>query len=123
MGDYIKSLPTFKAIEEGRGSWLMFKNEVLEEFRDDDEEQQKYTKGYLRKAAAKMEKKGGGLAEYRAFILDFCEKVAVLVRKNTIIEYMSCVLFLTAFSYKIGSNVDNRYNIDFIYLVTSLKIL
>ena len=64
MGDYIKSLPTFKAIEEGGGSWLLFKNEMLGEFQDDDEEQQKYTEGYLRKAAIKMEKKGGGLAEY-----------------------------------------------------------
>ena len=32
MGDYIKSLPIFKAIEEERGSWLMFKNKMLGKF-------------------------------------------------------------------------------------------
>ena len=42
----------------------MFKNEILGEFRDDNKEQQKYTEGYLRKAAIKMEKKGGSLAKY-----------------------------------------------------------
>src|SRR5258705_4821662 len=122
MGDYIKSLPTFKAIEEGRGSWLMFKNEVLEEFRDDDEEQQKYTEGYLRKAAAKMEKKGGGLVEYRVFILDFCEKAAVLVRKNTINEHMRVVLFLTAFSDKIGDDLCKKCNIDLDNPATTVNV-
>src|SRR5258706_6301777 len=122
MGDYIKGLPTFKAIEEGRGSWLMFKNEVLEEFRDDDEEQQKYTEGYLRKAAAKMEKKGGGLVEYRAFILDFCEKAAVLVRKNTINEHMRVVLFLTAFSDKIGDDLCKKCNIDLDNPATTVNV-
>ena len=114
IGDYIKTLPTFKSIEERErgGSWMSFKREVLEEFRDDDEEQQKYTEGYLRRAVARMEKRGGGLAEYRAFILDFCEKAGVLVQRRTINEHMRVTLFLAAFSDKIGDELCKKCEID-----------
>src|SRR5258706_15483288 len=44
MGKYIRMLPSFEG-----GNWANFKVEVLEEFKDDDEEQQKYTVAYLRK--------------------------------------------------------------------------
>ena len=40
---YIRTLPSFE-----RGNWVSFKIEVLEEFKDDDENQQKYTVAYLR---------------------------------------------------------------------------
>ena len=53
---------------------------VLEEFRDDDDEQQKYTEGYLQRAALSV-RDNGGLAEYRVFVLDFCEKAELLLGK------------------------------------------
>ena len=43
MGKYIKTLPC------ERGNWASFKVEVLEELKDDDKKQQKYTVAYLRK--------------------------------------------------------------------------
>ena len=99
--------------ERERGaSWMSFKREVLEEFRDDDEEQHKYTEGYLSRTVARMEKSGSGLAEYRAFILDFCEKARVLVQRGTINEHMRVTLFLAAFSDKIGDELCKKCEID-----------
>ena len=67
MGKYIRTPPSFD-----RGNWANFKTEVLEEFKDDDEEQQKYTVAYLRKSVQQIRKSKD--ADYRAFILDFTEK-------------------------------------------------
>ena len=44
IGKYIRTLPSFE-----RGNWASFKVKVLEEFKDDDKEQQKYIVAYLRK--------------------------------------------------------------------------
>ena len=67
IGKYISTLPSFK-----RGNWASFKFEVLEEFKNDYEEQQKYTVAYLRKYVQQTRKSKD--ADYRAFILDFTKK-------------------------------------------------
>ena len=62
IGKYIRTLLLFK-----RGNWTSFKVEVLEEFKDDDEEQQKYIVAYLRKYVQQTRKSKD--ADYKAFIL------------------------------------------------------
>ena len=66
----------------------------------------------MRKAAIKIEKKGGSLAEYRPFILDFCEKAVASVANNTINLYIRVILFLIAFSDKVGDLLYKKCNID-----------
>ena len=66
MGKYIRTLPSFE-----RGNWASFKAEVVEEFKDNDGEQQKYLVAYLRKYVQQIRKSKD--ADYRAFILDFIE--------------------------------------------------
>lgn len=110
MGKYIKTLHSYKVIEED--GWEKFKKEVLEEFKDEGEEQQKYTEGYLQKTALDIRNREGGMADYRAFILDFCEKAEVLVGKGMISEYKRVTLFLQAFSDKVGDKLCRKYDID-----------
>src|SRR5258706_15925671 len=105
MGKYIRTLPSFEG-----GNWANFKVEVLEEFKDDDEEQQKYTVAYLRKYVQQIRKSKD--ADYRAFILDFTEKSRFLINTRTLSEYRRVTLFLHAFSDGIGNKLCKRCNID-----------
>src|SRR5258705_11495409 len=105
MGKYIRMLPSFE-----RGNWANFKVEVLEEFKDDDEEQQKYIVAYLRKYVQQIRKSKD--ADYRAFILDFTEKSRFLINARKLSEYRRVTLFLHAFSDSIGNKLCKRCNID-----------
>src|SRR5258705_9945298 len=105
MGKYIRMLPSFEG-----GNWVNFKVEVLEEFKDDDEEQQKYTVAYLRKYVQQIRKSKD--ADYRAFILDFTEKSRFLINARKLSEYRRVTLFLHAFSHSIGNKLCKRCNID-----------
>ena len=49
------------------------------------------------------------MADYRAFILDFCEKADALLRRGTISEYN---LFLQAFSDKVGNKLCCKCDIN-----------
>ena len=69
-----------------------------------------------------METKGGGLAKYRAFILNFCEKATVLVANNTINQHIRVVSFLTAFSNQLGDDSYKKYNIDLANLATITNV-
>ena len=91
-------------------NWAGFKVEVLEEFKDDDEEQQKYTVAYLRKYVQQTRKSKD--ADYRAFILDFTEKSRFLINARKLSEYRRVTLFLHAFSDEIGNKLCKRCNID-----------
>ena len=82
---------------------MSFKVEVLEEFKDDDEEQQKYTVAYLRKYVQQTRKSKD--ADYRAFILDFTKKSQVLINARKLSEYRRVTLFLHAFSDEIGNKL------------------
>ena len=111
MGKYIKTLPSFKAVGERDTTWADFKNEVLEEFRDDNEEQQKYTEGYLQRAALSV-RGNGGSAEYRAFVLGVCEKAELFLGKGVISEYRRVTLFLLAFSDKVGDKLCKKCKLE-----------
>ena len=102
---YIRKLLSFE-----RGNWAGFKVEVLEEFKDDDEEQQKYTVAYLRKYVQQTQKSKD--AEYRAFILDFTKKSRFLINARKLSEYRRVTLLLYAFSDEIGNKLCKRCNID-----------
>ena len=105
MGKYIRTLLSFE-----RGNWASFKVKVSEEFKDDDEKQQKYTVAYLRKYVQQTWKSKD--ADYRAFILDFTEKSRFLINARKLSEYRRVTLFLHAFSHEMGNKLYNRCNID-----------
>src|SRR5258708_20691123 len=100
MGKYIRTLPSFE-----EGNWANFQVEVLEEFKDDDEEQQKYTVAYLRKSVQQMRKTKDADADYRAFILDFTEKSRFLINARKLNEYRRVTLFLHAFSDEVANKL------------------
>src|SRR5258706_7020292 len=105
MGKYIRTLPSFEG-----GNWANFKVEVLEEFKDDDEEQKTYTVAYLRKYVQQIRKSKD--ADYIAMILDLAEKSRFLINARKLSEYRRVTLFLHAFSDSIGNKLCKRCNID-----------
>src|SRR5258706_7507093 len=105
MGKYIRTLPSFEG-----GNWANFKVEVLEEFKDDDEEQKTYTVAYLRKYVQQIRKSKD--ADYIAMILDLAEKSRFLINARKLSEYRRVTLFLHAFSDGIGNKLCKRCNID-----------
>ena len=105
IGKYIRTLPSFE-----RGNQASFNVEVLEEFKDDNKEQQKYTVAYLRKYVQQTRKSKD--ADYRAFILDFTEKSRFLINARKLSEYRRVTLFLHTFSDEIGNKLCKRCNID-----------
>ena len=111
MGNCIKALASFRAIGRG-GDWESFKTEVLAKFKGSDEEQQKYTEGYLQRSALNIRNKEGSAADYHAFILDFSEKADKLLEKNILNEYRRVTLFLQAFSNRIGNKLCKKCDID-----------
>ena len=54
--------------------------------------------------------------------MDFCEKAAALVANNTINQHMRVVLFLTAFSNKVGDELCKKCNIDLGNLATTTNV-
>ena len=96
MGNSIKALGCYRAIGGG-GNWQTFKTEVLQKFKGKDEEQKKYTEGYLRKSALTMREAEKSGTEYHVFIKDFCNKAEKLVERNVLNEYRRISLFLLAF--------------------------
>ena len=93
IGNTIKALASYRAIGNG-GNWQTFKMEILQKFKGKDEEQKKYTEGYLRKSALAMREAEKSGTEYHAFIEDFCDKVGKLVERNLLNEYRRISLFL-----------------------------
>ena len=92
VGNTIKALASFKAIGRG-GNWNTFKTVVLIKFKGKDEDQLKYTEGYLQQTALGMRNKEGTIEDYHAFIEDFCEKADKLMEKNIFNEYRRVRLF------------------------------
>ena len=96
IGKYVRALEAFKNVDDVMG-WETFKVAMLEEFKEDDEEQQKYSEPYLQRAAQDMRgKKDASAADYRAFALDFSEKADGLLTRGIINEYKRVTLFLQA---------------------------
>jgi hypothetical protein len=110
-GNAIKALASYRAIGNG-GNWQTFKTEVLLKFKGKDEEQKKYSEGYLRKLALAMREAEKSGTEYHAFIEDFCEKADKLLEKNILNEYRRISLFLLAFPIRIGNKLCKKCNID-----------
>ena len=105
IGKYIRTLPSF-----GMGNWASFKAEVLSEFKDDDEEQQKYIVAYLRKSVQQIRKTKD--TDYRAFILDFTEKSQFLIKTRKLDGFRRVTLFLHAFSDEVGNKLYKRCGIE-----------
>ena len=68
IGDYVRNLLSYEGDE-----WDTFKEELLEHFKDSDEEQRTYTLEYLCDLAEELKNKGDDAspAEKRAFIFEF----------------------------------------------------
>ena len=84
----------------------------MQKFKGKDEEQKKYTEGYLRKSALAMREAEKSGTEYHAFIEDFYDKVEKLVERNILNEYRTISLFLLAFPDKMGNKLCKRCEID-----------
>ena len=112
VGKYIRTLDTYQEVDR-RAGWKSFKKSMLAEFKDEDQEQLKCTEAYLKKASQDIKnRKNASAADYRAFALDFFEKSDYLVKKRIISEYKRVILFLQAFSNKIGNRLCKKHNID-----------
>jgi len=83
------------------------------EFREDDSEEMRNTETYLRGLVQKMRKENDpSIAAYRNFIFEFVRRSNFLVAKLVINEHTRIVLFLQAFSDKIGDKLCKRCKID-----------
>ena len=112
VGKYIRTLDSYQEVDRRTG-WRDFKKSLFAEFKEEDQEQLKYTKVYLKKASQDIRsKKNTSAADYRTFALNFSEKSDYLVKKRVISEYRRVILFLKAFNNKIGDKLCRKHNID-----------
>ena len=69
IGRYLKTWPSYTGVD-----WDEFKDPLLEEFKDDDEEQKRNIEAYLQCLVQDMRKEKNPTAgRYRAFIFEFAE--------------------------------------------------
>ena len=87
VGRYIRGLEGYGAATQ---TWESFRKLLLEEFKEGDEEQQRYTQSYLEKLAANLNSKGDRAtpSERRSYIFEFSEKADRLVNNNVLSEHI-----------------------------------
>lgn len=108
IGRYLKTWPTYTGAD-----WDEFKDSLLEEFREDDIEQQRNTETYLQNLVQEMRKETSpSVGKSRAFIFEFTERSDQLVEKAMINQHTRVILFLQAFSDRIGDKLCKRCRID-----------
>ena len=109
IGDYVRNLLSYEGEE-----WDTFKEELLEHFKDSDEEQRTYTLGYLCDLAEELKNKGDGAspAEKRAFIFEFSKKSDKLMEEGVLSECLRILLFLGGLSDKVGNRVCKEVGAD-----------
>jgi len=109
LGLYIQELDIYRDGE----SWDDFTIVLKSEFREDDSEQKRNTETYLQRLVQKMRKENDpSIAANRIFIFEFERRSNFLVAKLVINEHTRIVLFLQAFSDKIGDKLCKRCKID-----------
>ena len=107
IGRYLKTWPTYAGAD-----WEDFKEALLEEFKEDDEEQKRNTEAYLQCLVQELRKeKNPSAGKCRAFIFEFTERADQLVEKAMINQHTRVFLFLQAFSDKIGDKLCKRCKI------------
>ena len=98
---YLKTWPTYMG-----GDWDDFKEALLDEFKDNDEEQKRNTEAYIHCLVQDLRKEKNPMAgRCRAFILEFTERADQLVDKVMINQHNRVFLFLQAFSDKVGDKL------------------
>ena len=108
IGRYLKTWSTYAGAD-----WENFKEGLLEEFKEDDEEQKSNTEAYLQCLVQELRKeKNPSASKCRAFIFEFTELADQLVKKAMINQHIRAFLFLPAFSDKIGDKFCKRCKID-----------
>jgi len=106
---YIKNLDIYR---EGE-SWDDFTIVLQSEFREDDWEPIQNTETYLKSLVQKMKKENDpSITAHRTFIFEFARRYNFLVAKLVINKHRRIVLFLQAFSDKIGDKLCKRCKID-----------
>ena len=104
IGRYLKTWPTYTGAD-----WEDFEEALLEEFKEDDEEQKSNTEEYLQCLGQELRKeKNSSAGKCRAFIIEFIKRGYQLVEKAMINQHTRVWLFLQAFSDKIGDKLCKR---------------
>lgn len=110
IGKYIRAMDLYRA---NGTTWEEFRQHLLAEFKDSDEEQQKYTQAYLETLAKKLkQKENSSPGEKRAYIFDFSEKADKLVADTILTQHLRILIFLQGFPDKLGNKICKTTEID-----------
>ncbi|KAI4087108.1 MAG: hypothetical protein L6R37_008354, partial [Teloschistes peruensis] len=108
IGRYIRSLESFKSAND----WDGFEEVLKEEYKDEDQDQKRFTEQYLKQSAKlTYKKKPLNSAEYRRYIHEFSAIVTVLILEESISKLQTIKVFLRGFEDGIGNKICRKLNI------------
>jgi len=119
VGRYVKTLESYIKGD----NWERFVKELKEKYKEDDTEQKRNTEAYLQAMVQKMvTEKEPTISAYRSFIFEYCERSSLLVGSQVMNPHTRVLMFLQAFSDRVGDKICKRCGIDIEDAKTTAKV-